>query len=123
MRIFILLSLLCTSAQADMLRVAVIDTGLDITDTRLSAHLCDNGHIDYTGEGLQDDLGHGTHVTGLIEKYAEDSNYCLVILKYYGNGASRRGGEDFVPALREAISQHVNIVNLSSAGKNPSDYE
>ena len=48
------------------LRVAVIDTGLDLSDKRFSSRLCKEGHEDFTHTTIEDKSGHGTHVVGLI---------------------------------------------------------
>lgn len=69
-----------------MKRVAVVDTGLDLTDKRFTPVLCKEGHRDFTGEGLIDREGHGTAVAGLIKDHAKDSKYCLIILKYATKG-------------------------------------
>lgn len=105
-----------SSVHADMLRVGVIDTGLDLHDSRLSAHLCDTGHKDFTGKGLQDDEDHGTHIVGLIEQYAKDSNYCLVILKYYETIPESSGAAWELAAVKEAVKQHLDLVNMSLSG-------
>lgn len=106
---------------ADELRVAVIDTGLDITDPRLSTHICKDGNQDFTKTDLKDNIGHGTHVVGLIEQYAKNSNYCLVILKYYNVPGLTLF--NYVTALKEAVAQNVDIVNFSSTGPEPDEEE
>ncbi len=76
---FLLLGLSSPKKKA---RVAVIDSGLDITDTRFSPYLCPDESKDFTGTGLEDHMGHGSHISGLIIKYAKNANFCLIILKY-----------------------------------------
>jgi len=99
------------------LRIAVIDTGLDLNDPRLSNHLCRTGHKDFTGEGLVDLNGHGTHIAGLIEKYAGEGNYCLVIYKYFATGdKAKYNARHEVDAIAEAVKNHVDVVNISSGG-------
>ena len=84
--------MICISAaHSDELRIAVIDTGIDLKDTRINSHLCATGHVDFTEEGLQDDIGHGTAIVGLIEQYAKDSNYCIVMIKWYGEKGTANG--------------------------------
>ena len=122
--LILLAMMICiATVHADPLKVAVIDTGLDLTDPRLSPHLCLTGHADTTGDGIKDTHGHGTHVVGLIEKYAKDSDYCLVILKFYGKKGEQNGVADSGFALREAINQHVDIINLSLSGDTGSEAE
>lgn len=116
--ILLLLTLfLVSSANAKTLKIAVVDSGLDFTDTRLNSHLCPTGHKDFTGEGLTDTVGHGTAMASLIEQYAMDGDYCLVIYKYYSStvlGLINLSRE--VDALRYAAKNGVVLVNLSGGG-------
>lgn len=114
--------MLCVaSVHADMLRVVVIDTGINLNDPRLSSHFCANGSEDFTGNGLIDKDGHGTHVVGLIEKYAKDSSYCIVMLKFSDGAATPI--EKYLEALREAVTQTPDIINLSLTGEDFSTEE
>lgn len=99
------------------LKIAVVDSGLDITDSRLKGHLCQSGHKDFTGNGLRDVVNHGTFVTGLIEKYAGNGNYCLLIYKYYS--ASESGEKNLnneIASFKEAIKNGAKIINFSAGG-------
>jgi len=100
------------------LKVAVIDSGLDLTDIRFKDHLCKTGHKNFVeNETIEDVLGHGSHVTGLIENYAKDSNYCLMIYKYYNQtdpGIVTMRHEEM--ALQEAVDNGADIVNVSGGG-------
>ncbi len=100
------------------IRVAVIDTGLDLEDPRFKFHLCDDGHKNFVStETMADQLGHGTHVTGLIEEYAKDSNYCLLIYKFYEEQAHGSTTMNrLVLAMQEAVQNGADIVNLSLSG-------
>lgn len=100
------------------LKVAVIDTGLNLGDARFAPHLCPTGHQDFTGTGLLDLDGHGTHIVGLITKNASvPSGYCIVILKYFSDQLSSKATQEaFVSALQEAVRQGVNIINMSGGG-------
>lgn len=115
--ILLLILLLASSASAKTLRVAVVDSGLDINDSRLNGHLCPTGSKDFTGEGLTDTVGHGTAMVGLIEQEAKDSDYCLVIYKYYTQTESAAMTLiNEIKALQEATLNHISIVNLSGGG-------
>jgi subtilisin family serine protease len=106
------------------LRVAVIDTGLNLTDPRFKNHLCKSGHKDFTGTGLNDTNGHGTFVTGLIEQYAKKSDYCLLIYKYYGDNSSPSVDLDNeLLALQAAIDNKADIVNFSGGGEGFNEQE
>ena len=103
--------------RVEPVRVAVIDTGLDMDDPRFKAHLCESGHLDWTKTGLKDTMGHGTHVAGLIVANAGRANYCLVIVKYYVLGA-----DDHTTVVREgdafrwAMDNGAQVVNFSGGG-------
>jgi thermitase len=97
--------------------VGVVDTGLDLNDPRLKDHLCPIGHKDFTGEGIKDINGHGTHVTGLIEQYAKNGNYCIQVYKYFQESVKGQVNLDReLLALHEAIKNGVDIVNFSGGG-------
>lgn len=116
--LFTLLILPVTSYTAQQqIRIAVIDTGLDLQDPRFNGHLCTSGHRDLTYTTLNDVEGHGTHIAGLIQQNAEKGNYCLIILKYWQRDVD--GTTSLIrikEAYKEAIIQHVDIVNVSAGG-------
>lgn len=95
------------------LRVGVLDSGLDLKDPRFKKILCADGHKDFTGFGILDSNGHGTHVVGLIQRYAEDADYCLVIYKYYHPNGQKT---DFVEAIKYAMSDNIDVLNVSGGG-------
>lgn len=114
----LILTLLTSLANADTLRVAVVDTGLNLNDSRFAGHLCIDNHKDFTGTGIIDSNGHGTMVAGLIEKYAGKGDYCLLIYKYYQStvpGIVNMKHE--VEAFLEAIADGAKIINLSGGGE------
>ncbi len=106
------------------IRIAVVDTGLDLKDPRFEKNLCPTGHKDFTGEGIADTYGHGTHVTGLIQKYAAHANYCLLIYKYYDSSVSGRVNMIHErDAFQEAISNNADVINFSGGGTLDNDIE
>lgn len=119
--------------------VAVIDTGID-TNLLKGNSYCKDGHVDFSGEGLQDTHGHGTHISGLIDQYAKNFifgrgvaankiddisvNYCQIIIKYYSPSAT--GDESLartIKSFRWAIDHHANIINYSGGGSSASPEE
>jgi len=97
--------------------IAIIDTGLNLSDPRFKDVLCETGHRDYTGEGMVDYLGHGTHVSGLIKQYARNANYCLVIIKYYSVRKSDfQNLYSLILALEEVARKRYRVVNYSGGG-------
>lgn len=105
--------LISASPVAPIVRVAVIDTGLNLNDPRFTKVLCADGHADYTGEGIDDIEGHGTAVAGLIMQYAGKRRYCLTILKFYTPLASGKENMDReVMAIRRAKELGAKVVNI-----------
>ena len=104
--------------------VGVIDTGLKYSEYSRNVKLCKFGHKDFTSIGHYhslpnvvdpvpaDEHGHGTNVLGLITKYAEDTNYCIVVLKFYSPSAV---GDDFlineVRAIKYATAIKIKYLN------------
>jgi subtilisin family serine protease len=123
--IFPSVTALSKEACRNQIRVAIVDTGLDISDSRFSGHICPTGHKNFIdNQTLNDINNHGTAVAGLIQQYAGDSNYCLLIYKYYdlsvpGKVNQRRE----ILALQAAVDAGADIVNLSSGGPNFSEDE
>jgi subtilisin family serine protease len=117
----IALSLVTTNCYArcpKKIKVAVLDTGLDLNDPRFNGILCPTGHKSFVpGKNVSDYHGHGTHVSGIIKKFAGNANYCLLIYKYYSESASSWDNlHHEIQALNEAIRNGAKIVNLSGGG-------
>jgi subtilisin family serine protease len=100
-------------------RVVIIDTGLDVEDPRFKDILCkDVQALDFTGEGVVDKIGHGTHVAGIIKEYAKDSNYCLTIIKYYTEeNSGKQNLSNVIEALKWVHLTKPKIVNFSGGGE------
>lgn len=104
----------------ELMRVAVIDTGLDRTDPRFEGKLCPKGHYNFVehNEDTTDVDGHGTYVASMISKYAVNTAYCLVIYRFYSADLSgERNSLNAILALRMAIKDGAALVNLSFGGK------
>jgi subtilisin family serine protease len=102
------------------IRVAVIDSGIaPYVKEQLG---CDTGHEDFTGTGLNDHYGHGTHVSGLIHLSSgrlSKEKYCQIYLKFYDPAIKTKGDliANIVSALKVALRLKVDIVNISGGGK------
>jgi len=106
-------------------KVAVIDSGVDIDHPQLvdrliegKNYVTDADTLEYDPNNWEDNNGHGTHVAGLIGAERGDNgvigiapNVEIMPLKVSDNGLT--GGPIVVQAIREAILQNVNIVNIS----------
>lgn len=114
--------------------VAVIDTGFDFKSDWSSIikaypkyrkpRTCKYGNVDFTGKGLQDNHGHGTHIAGLIAQYADNSNYCIVVMKYFDKSSDPEDHlEQTEKAFQRAIDLKVDIINYSGGGESRSQTE
>lgn len=102
---------------------AVIDSGVDADHPDLAGRIAD--YIDLTGEGRQDDLGHGTHVAGTIcacgriRGVAPDAR--LLVIKVIGRTASCDDAL-VAKAIRLAVDwrgprgERVSAINISLGG-------
>lgn len=97
-------------AEARTKIVVVLDSGLDLRDPRFTDILCKFGHKDFTGEGIRDLKGHGTHVLGSIVKYAPKSGWCAVIVKFLARASGYRANQTKAYQYVENIKpDYVNI--------------
>ena len=113
--IFLILMFFSSMCYAKQIRVAVIDTGFDMTYS-LDTKLCETGHKSFVPkQTIQDIYGHGTNIVGLITKYAERSNYCLIIIKYYDKNI-KNNHVRFLKALEHAYNLNVDMINISAGG-------
>lgn len=117
--------------QNRLIKVAVVDTGLNLDDKwsdnpevgLYQPKICP-GSKDFTGEGLDDRHGHGTHIAGLITKYAGNANHCLIIYKYFTEKSTGLENLDHsIQAFQKAIHDGVDIINYSGGGILKSDQE
>lgn len=114
------------SYASEPVRVGVLDTGLDLNDSRFKSVLCPKDHKDFTNTTINDLHGHGTHIAGIIKKHAEDAKFCLVILKFYENDDPKNIPKNFVrlqQALWYATVLNLHVLNLSLNGSEPYDSE
>ena len=107
------------------IRVAVIDTGFDFNSTWNSdffksrglvrPKLCDTGHYDVITKSTKvvDNHGHGTHIAGLIAKYNENTDYCLIIIKYFDSKSTKNTALLSQKAFQKAIDLDVDVINYS----------
>lgn len=120
-------ALLSLSVNARTIKIAVIDTGFDMTSewTDASKHglskpvLCDSGHESFVEDSpsLEDSHGHGTHIAGIIASYMQDIDYCLVILKYFDpNSPGVNNLMDTISSFNKAIELNVDFINYSGGG-------
>lgn len=100
-------------AQTKILKLLVIDTGVNISYKSISSHIKEKtNNINYI-----DIIGHGTSVS-LIALTDVCSNVELISCKFFNVGIPGKTKECF----KKALEQHINIINYSAGGDTP-DYE
>jgi major intracellular serine protease len=113
---YLLFTLFFTNiAYSKQLRVAVIDTGIQKAYTK-QANLCKSGHKSFAKDkSVVDTHGHGTNIAGLIKNKAGKSKYCIIVIRFYSNGAGDLS-KAFIRSLEYAYILKPDILNLSGGG-------
>ncbi|MDO8473254.1 MAG: S8 family peptidase [Dehalococcoidia bacterium] len=104
-------------------KVAIIDTGIDLAHPDLSANIAGGYNVITAGATPpQDDNGHGTHVAGIIAASdntlgvigvaPQASLYAVKVLDRTGSGYY----SDIVTGLQWAVTNHMQVVNMSLGG-------
>lgn len=112
----------------NLVKIAVIDTGLDIKHPYLKGFLCPevNGEYGYNfvsnNRHPTDTHGHGTAVVGILKAMLPGfNNVCIIPIKFFtekNNGESNT--ENFIKSVAYAIKRKVNIISFSGGGPSPS---
>ena len=108
-------------------RIAVVDTGLDTQHPDFQGRI--GGTADFTGEGITDRHGHGTHCASIAAGSGEASGgkyrgaapkaslYAAKVLRSDGQGMM----SDVMAGVEWAVDQGVQVVSLSLGGPGPCD--
>jgi subtilisin family serine protease len=97
-------------AAPDAIPIAIIDSGVDTKHPQLAGYVVDAA--DFTGEGLDDALGHGTAL-GLIAVFgSKDSSFALLSAKVADRNGNVRE-KDVIAAIDWAVKRGAKAVNLS----------
>lgn len=104
------------AVQASVLRIGVLDTGLN-TYTRTRIPLCRDWAQDVTGTGTQDDneSQHGSNVAHIIAQEAGTVKFCLVIIKVF-TGPDTEHNKYYLAGLERALTLKLDYLNASMAG-------
>jgi len=92
------------------IRVAVLDSGIDVNhDVFKNITLLDGWNTVGDNEDVSDDVGHGTHVAGIIAM--NSSNIELIPYKVVSKSAGRLS--NVLKALKKVLNDDVDVVNMS----------
>ena len=108
-----------STSTGDGVKVAVLDTGIDINHPDLDDNLADCLNFLHWWRNCRDDNGHGTYVAGIIA--AEDNSFGVVGVApearlYILKILDRRGQgylSDLIEALDWAIANEIEVINMS----------
>ncbi len=113
-------------------RVAVIDTGIDLTHPDLAANLDTANDWDFVDNDAtaQDEQGHGTHVAGIVGAVADNgigvsglASGCTIlpvrVLDDDGYGTTT----DVASGIRWAVDHGADVINLSLGSEKSSQLE
>jgi type VII secretion-associated serine protease mycosin len=111
----------------DNIKVAVIDTGVELNHPEFKGKLT-AGYNVLTGSGnANDDNGHGTHVTGVIAAHINNKEgiagmtWYNPIIPIKGIGADGSGSSfDIAKGIKWATDHGAKVINLSVGNYNPS---
>ncbi|MGZ3771046.1 MAG: S8 family serine peptidase [Bdellovibrio sp.] len=113
----------------NVIKIAVLDTGVDATHPDLAANLWkdtngDIGYDFYNGDSVpEDDDGHGTFVAGLIGAQLNNgtgiagvmgSNVKIMAVKVLGSDGG--SSANIANGIRYAISKKADVINMSLGG-------
>jgi len=109
-----------SETQGEGVKVAVLDTGIDTDHRDLTNALIDSQ--DFTGKGIEDQNGHGTHCAGIIAAYSDHKGLIGIAPKaklLIGKVLDQDGKgelENIVQGINWAVEKKANIISISFGG-------
>jgi serine protease AprX len=102
--------------------IAVVDTGIDIQHSDFEGRIADTA--DYTGQGADDNNGHGTHVASIAagSGAASDGKYrgvapeATIIAAKVLRGDGSGSQSDVMAGIEWAVQKGAQVINLSLGG-------
>lgn len=110
------------SANADpRSRIAIVDTGISLNFPE--QYLCYSLSKDLTNTSIEDKIGHGTNIAGIIAKKMNYKKQCLIVIKWFDTARQARwlilqgkSSSMAKQALEYALNNKAKIINLSLSG-------
>ncbi len=109
--------------------IAILDTGVNYNHPDLKDNFISEGSYDYVNDDSDpmDDLGHGTHVAGIIVGKGNASNYRYVGVapdaKFYSFKIISKENigyfDDYSAAMEKAVELGVDVISLSFGTESP----
>ena len=110
-----LLIFICTNcAHSRQIRIAIVDTGININDPELV--FCKGLSKDFTDTGLEDTNGHGTNISFIIHNYLQGKNYCIIMVKVVNGVKGADKLQYMIDGLTYLVDLKPDIVNISLIG-------
>ena len=114
-------------SQGSAIRVAVVDSGIDLNHPEFAGRLLAGKNYVTPGATPQDDSGHGTHVSGIIgaalnngEGVAGLAPHVLIDPRKVLNSLNSGTVANIAQAIRDAADGGAKIINLSLTTDQPS---
>jgi subtilisin family serine protease len=121
----------------DMVKIAIVDTGIDMKSNweqlKLTPKVCGSWNFvtkkvvdgkEVDNLDVSDEHGHGTHIAGIVTKFAGTAPTCLYIMKYYNSkGLDADNLKNTIKSFKKAVELNVDIINYSGGGIARSDEE
>lgn len=119
----VLLSTIPQAHSETRTRILIIDTGINVEEIDKRT-LCEDGHYDATGFGIQDNVGHGTNIYKIIQEGLDYKTQCITVIKFFHLGFQDQNTALDVNNLFTNINKivdntHYLLVNLSFSGPVP----
>jgi subtilisin family serine protease len=109
-----------TSTMGEGVKVAVLDTGIDLDHPDLETAII--GTKDFSGDGVEDNNGHGTHCAGVIGARLNEVGFVgvapksqILVGKVLGNDG--RGNLSWIAdGIDWAVDQGAHVISMSLGG-------
>lgn len=107
------------TSTADTVKVAIIDTGIDLDHPDLAANVKGGVNTIYSWRTADDDNGHGSHVAGIVAAVNNSIGvvgvghqidlYAIKVLNSQGSGYV----SDIIEGIQWSINNGIHVINMS----------